>query len=149
MTDRPDERAVATRSCGRSSAEPEARRAHREWILGQVATVLSFFWQADDPEPVRAAAGRLWADMLERFPQEHIEQACMSWLRTQTHRPTPADIIRLCAEARPRAQVLHLPGPAPEPPTPRSAEEVARVNAMLNENGFGDIVKRIERSGEE
>ena len=111
--------------------------------------MLSFFWQADDSDLVSAEAGRLWADMLERFSQAEISGACRRWIATQSKRPTPAEIIRLCALEKPQTRVVYLPGPEVAPPPPRSPEEVARINAMLNENGFGDIVKRIERSGEE
>lgn len=127
---------------------------HREWILGQVATMLSFYWQSDESDLVRAAAGKVWADQLERFTQAEIAEACRRWIGNESRRPTPAEIIRLCVEARPRPRVVALPY---DPVTPEQiaanraahAESVSRIEDLLRQKGFGQIVKRIQRSGEE
>lgn len=137
-----------------SSGGHDEAREHRTWILGQVATMLSLYWQPDDSDLVRAAAGKVWADMLERFSQAEISDACRSWIRTETRRPTPAEIIKLCAAARPRPQVVSLPY---VPLTPEQieanraahAESVGRIEELLRDRGFGHVVKRIQRSGDE
>lgn len=117
-----------------------------------MATLLSFYWQADDSDLVKAAAGKVWADMLERFSQDEIAKACRRWIANETRRPTPAEIIKLCVEERPRPQVVYLSAPRDLPP-PQTAEEraasSARIDALLRESGFGHIVRRMERSGEE
>jgi hypothetical protein len=125
-------RNVPTTSSPHSSPGRGADMDHREWIAGQIATVLSFYWQPEESLAVAAAAGGMWADALERFSRDEIRTACTRWVHTQTRRPTPADIIRLCADARPRPRLVELPAPQRE----RSPEEIARIDALMREAGF-------------
>ena len=118
---------------------------HREWIAGQIATLLSFYWQPDESLAVAAEAGRMWADALERFDQWEIEAACRRWLHSESRRPTPAEIIKLCLDERPKPRRVEQIEHYRTPPTP---EEIARIDALLSKT-FPGIVRRIERSGEE
>jgi hypothetical protein len=126
-----------------SSRAPDAD--HREWIAGAVSVLLAFYWQDREPDDlVLAEQGRLWCDDLEAFPRAVIEAALNQWRRTQTRRPSPADIIALCRKHMPRpTAVAQL-----EPPERRTTpEERERIQAMVAEN-FPEL-RRIQRSGEE
>lgn len=143
---------------------------HREWILGQIATLLSFYWQpTDQSQRVTAAAGKLWADLLERYDQPVIREACEDWAREQPTRPTPAHIVAACQRIAHRAQAHVTIAPPSEPARERVSPE--RATEMLLEAGFltqeqaaaqiagirgerGMVIqmptmKRIQRSGEE
>jgi hypothetical protein len=72
-----------------------------------------------------------------------IEAAINHWRRNEARRPTPADMIRLCGERMPRQKPQLVRLPDREPVTREQAA------AILQENGFGHILKRIPRSGDE
>jgi hypothetical protein len=118
--------------------------ADREWIAGAVATLLGFYWQANDDPRLVAAQGALWCDDLETFPRPVIELALNSWRRNQTRRPSPGDIIALCRKYMPRpTAVAQL-----EPPERRtSPEERERIQAIVAEN-FPEL-RRMSKAGDE
>ena len=145
---------------------------HREWVLGQIATLLSFYWQpADQSARVTAAAGKIWADLLERYDQAVIRQACEDWAREQSTRPTPAHIVAACQRISHQARAHIAIAPPEEPARQRVAPE--RAIEMMHEAGFltaeqaqaqiiglkasrGEVIplasfapKRIQRSGDE
>ena len=51
-----------------------------------------------------------WLDDLERFPIPVVADACAEWRRTQTRRPTIANIFGLCREVVPREKPIALEG---------------------------------------
>lgn len=87
-----------------------------------------------DPYPmddrVAAEMARMWANDLEFFPKAIITQALDAYRRTETRRPVPAAIIKLCRAAMPRPQLVQ---PAEEP-RERCTPDQAR--AILAEAGF-------------
>ena len=66
---------------------------HAEWIAGRVQTLLSHYFQPDNPMDVQEAAIDDWIDALEPFSKSQIESACSAYIRDQPRRrPTPGDI---------------------------------------------------------
>jgi len=58
-----------------------------------------------------------WLDDLKEFAAPIVNNSCTMWRRTETRRPTPADIRRLCGEmriSRPVNQTSHTPGRPPD-----------------------------------
>lgn len=120
--------------------------------------MLSLYWQPDESDLVRAAAGKVWADHLERFSQDEIAKACRRWIGKESRRPTPAEIIKLCCDARPKP-VLVPPPRKPHPRDTMTPEERAASQAMferliqdLNRKAgmaYGPVIKRVPRSGDE
>jgi hypothetical protein len=114
-------------------------RNHRLWIGGAIRSLLSLYWRDVASERLDEAQGRWWADDLEAFPRPVIEAAINDWRRNETKRPTPADMIQLCGRHMPKARPVLVQMPEREPVTREQAA------AILEANGFGDIVKRIDR----
>lgn len=66
---------------------------HATWIAGRVQTLLSHYFQPNDPAEVREAALDDWVSALIPFSRQEIEDACQNYLRSSTtRRPLPADI---------------------------------------------------------
>ena len=83
--------------------EPGSASQHAEWIAGRVMTLLSHYFQPDNPAEVQEAAIDDWIETLAPFSQIAIELACKKYIRDQPRRrPTPGDIrakIRQPSEA--------------------------------------------------
>lgn len=63
------------------------------WIAGRIETLLSHYYQPDNPAEVRDGALDDWVEILSPISQPAIEHACSSWLRDEPRRrPTPGDI---------------------------------------------------------
>lgn len=126
-------------------ASPAKRVDHREWIGGAIKTLVSIVsgdWPTD--KRLDAEMGFMWANDLEMFPRRVIEGAITEYRRTETRKPSPAAIIRLCRERMPK------PAPATEPDATvrrTTPEERERIQAMVAEN-FPEL-RRVQRSGEE
>lgn len=72
---------------------PENASQHAQWIAGRVTTLLSHYFQPDNPLEVQEAAIDDWVEALAPFSQISIELACKKYLRDQPRRrPTPGDI---------------------------------------------------------
>lgn len=116
-------------------ASQDERIQHRVWIGGAVKTLLTMYgdWPVDPR--IEAEWGRAWADDLEGFPQAVIDEALKAWRRSESKRPTPAAIIKLCRERMPRPRLVEPPRP-PRPPrvTPERAAE------MLREAGLDEAI---------
>lgn len=76
-------------------------------IASLVARLLSHFWTADDPPAMREAQIGDWIEDLIQFGPDTVSRACGEWRRTQSKRPTIADIRKLCIEDR----QIHRPDP--------------------------------------
>lgn len=73
--------------------EPGNASQHAEWIAGRVMTLLSHYFQPDNPAEVQEAAIDDWIDALAPFSQISIDLACKKYIRDQPRRrPTPGDI---------------------------------------------------------
>lgn len=68
--------------------------AQGEWIAGRVATLLSHYFQPDNPQPVQDEALVDWVKQLTGYSEGQIEGACQLYLRNQPRRrPTPGDVL--------------------------------------------------------
>ena len=84
--------------------EPGSALRHGLWISGRVQTLLSHYFQPDNPAEVMEAAIDDWIEALAHVSQHDIEWACRIYLRDQPRRrPTPGDILSR-AESRPRPE---------------------------------------------
>lgn len=107
---------------------------------------MAHYWTADESATVRREQTDDWIEDLAEFPAAVVVAACREWRRTQSRRPTPADIRLLCVTER-QAQREHqlaiadrrqewpawlaeLWGPLPDGPRRRAeAMRTGRVNA--------------------
>ena len=104
------------------------RVAHREWIGGRALTLLSHYWRDDDPVELTAAIGSDWAEVLEGIPQQFIQQACITYQRSNPRRkPTPGAIYELAKAAMPRPKIAPV-RPMPKEEQERLAAEQSRIN---------------------
>ena len=124
---------------------PQVRAGnHRDWIAAQILGLLSLYYTPDlDPE-AEAMMAKLWIDSLEPYSRDEIASAVSQWAASQTKRPTPADLRKSIIDARPRPRPVPMVSEAP-----RQRVTKEQAEAILKNNGFGHIVRRIERSGEE
>lgn len=75
-------------------------------IAGIVAALMSHYWTSDELMAQRESQITDWiADLIE-YPVGLIEAACTEWRRSQTRRPTPADIRALCRESAPTGNLI-------------------------------------------
>jgi hypothetical protein len=124
--------------------ELRGNRDHRLWIAGAIASLLKLYWADDVSDRLDAAIGKWWADDLESFPKPVIEAAINDWRRSQTKRPTPADMIQLCGRHMPKPRPVLVQMPERGPMTP---EGKARIEEMIGRS-FPEL-KRMPRSGDE
>ena len=69
------------------------------WIAGRIETLLSHYFQPDNPVEGFEGALTDWADVLGHYSQAAIEHACGFWLRNQPrNRPTPAGISQIARD---------------------------------------------------
>lgn len=121
-----------------STREPPApsKRSLSE-IAALVSRLLSHYWTADDHPAVRQGQIEDWLDDLREFEPDVVKEACRQWRRSNTRRPTPADIRTLCMEERSvrewrERRKYALPAPVkadPEfvPPTDEERREMAEM----------------------
>lgn len=70
-------------------------------IAFNVRTVLSAYFQPNEPEEIRAAQLAWWADELADWHLEQVVWALRSWNRDNPRlRPTPGDIVSMLKLAR-------------------------------------------------
>jgi hypothetical protein len=77
-------------------------------VSALVSKLLSHYWTADDHPATRQAQIEDWIEDLVDFKIEDVEAACREWRRTQTHRPTPAQIIALVRQCRRSQSVAEI-----------------------------------------
>lgn len=76
--------------------------ANAAWIAGRIETLLSHYFQPDQPLAVTEAAMTDWLSALDGMPRPAIEHACSGYLRDQPRRrPTPGDIRQRAGSWRP------------------------------------------------
>lgn len=111
------------------------RIEHRDWIAGAIKTLMTIVsgdWPTDPR--MEAEMGFMWANDLEWFPRDIIETAIASYRRSETRRPSPAAIIRLCRSYMPPPQIVSEPAPERERATPEQARAI-----------LGEFVKRVPK----
>lgn len=77
---------------------------------------MSHYWASDTPTEIRREMAMDWLDDLREFGPDIVSGACGAWRRSQTRRPTPADIRALCIREREEhsSPSDHLALPSPE-----------------------------------
>ena len=87
------------RNVSESGGQPSS--GHGAWIAGRIQTLLSHYYQQDNPMEVHEAAIEDWVDILSPFSRDSIEAACSGYLKDQPRRrPTPGDIRQRAAGHR-------------------------------------------------
>lgn len=71
---------------------------------------MSHYWTSDDHPAIRQAQIEDWITDLIEFPIGVVEIVCQDWRRTQTRRPTPADLraLAVAEDDRRSAHLRHL-----------------------------------------
>lgn len=106
----------------RNSSQNERRIAERVVIL------LSHFWLTSEDQAMRKAQLADWLDALKPFTAIIVADACRHWVRSESKRPAPADIVRLCREVQPeKPQIGMQPSTAQHVPPP-SDPNIVRPN---------------------
>jgi len=85
--------------------------------MSRVLTMLNHYYVGKQEAQVQRAIANDWWECLKEFPKTAIFAACLSWVKTRTRRPTPADI---------RCEIL---GRGSE-----TAEAVAVIKILLEEH---------------
>jgi hypothetical protein len=67
--------------------------------------MLGHYWTANEPEEARRAQIEDWFEDVAEFGPGIVAEACGAWRRSESRRPTPADIRALCI----REQTEHAP----------------------------------------
>lgn len=107
-----------------------------QWVVERVETLLSHYYQPDQPSELSQAAMVDWLKVLHGLPQADIAAACEDYLRKEPRRrPTPGDIRQRVLAKRAwaekyRAPVVQIDAPSRERVTPEAA------NVILAEAGF-------------
>ena len=86
---------------GSLTPSSEMRAAHRLWIKGRIATLLSHWGVFPEDQRTVKARGDDWADVLQDLTQAQIEAGISTFLRTEDRRPVPATIRRLALKSTP------------------------------------------------
>ena len=92
------------------SPSPSVGSNNLRLIGERVATLLGHFWTPADSPELRSLVAGDWLNDLREFPAATVAEACQMWRRTETRKPTIADIRKLCIEVQPKPpQRLALP----------------------------------------
>lgn len=112
-----------------------AHQAHREWIAGRIATLLSHYWRDDDPIELLTAMAADWVEVMAGMPQQAVQQACVQYLRNEPRRrPTPGAILELARMAMPLPVIVRQVVAMPEPKREVITKE--QRDAIMQEVGF-------------
>lgn len=115
-----------SRSFTREHSLPPRNGNDGREIAATISRLMSHYWTADDPIESRREQIIDWIEDLIEFGAAAVADACREWRQTQSRRPTPADIRKLCIAEQIRqreAEIRFLPPPAkPEP-------EAVQINA--------------------
>lgn len=102
--------------------------------MARIATLLSHYWQSNDPDEIVEANMRDWLDVLEHLPETAIQKACVSWLsRPVGKKPTPGEIAALARAAMPASPAIRLVQMESQPVGRISKE---RAREIMAEVGF-------------
>jgi hypothetical protein len=99
----------------RASTKPLSAEQERQ-TASLIARLMSHYWASDTPTEIRREMAMDWLDDLREFGPDIVSAACGAWRRSQTKRPTPADVRRLCIEEQTerRMSVPAFPSPTAE-----------------------------------
>ena len=70
------------------------KKPDAKWMAFRITTLLSHYYQPDQPSPLSEAVMMDWLRLLDGYSKAAIEHACDGYLRDQPRRrPTPGDIL--------------------------------------------------------
>ena len=84
---------------------------HAQWIAGRIMTLLSHYFQPENPAEVQEAALDDWVEALSPFSQQAIDGACKRYIIDQPRRrPSPGDIRAKVREPKKQSEQLNNRG---------------------------------------
>lgn len=116
--------------------------------MGRVQTLLSHYFQPNNPAELQEAALMDWLEVLEGFSEDDINRSCAAYLRDQPRRrPGPGDIragALTFRKERMDRQRRALPPLPEEPKGPRvTPDAAARIMAEAGvDPNLSDVLKR-------
>jgi hypothetical protein len=123
-----------------SSREEPERQRHITNVSVLVTRLLAHYWAETDHPATRQAQIEDWIEDLVEFPIECVEEACKSWRRTQTRRPTPFEVRSLATAAQvathPRLEAPRSAAMTPEQILERCEEIYGTCPFRWEQRGF-------------
>ena len=121
------------------SLSPDQLDAHRTQIAFDVEVVMDGYWDKQPPAAIKAGILADWCDALEDWTQEQVLFGLRKWRNENPNkRPNPGHILSILKDMRGRKELERNPPKPADPPKPRkepTAEEKAKVAAMVAEVG--------------
>ena len=104
-----------------SRALPNSTENSQQTITKEIAKLLAHYYIPGLDPALEKAVARDWVRLLSEFAPEEVSKSCEKWLKTESRRPTIADIRGLALRTRPKpdmaarqAAVMHIEYPADE-----------------------------------
>lgn len=121
--------------------------ASAEWTAGRVLTLLSHYYQPDQPSELSEAAMLDWLEILDGQSEAHIQRACIDHMRERPRtRPTPGDILKRVNAFRANEARAHHSAEVHSLPPPRERVSAEAANEILRAAGF--VPRRIPQQQE-
>ena len=121
------------------SLSQQALHEHRAGIASEVKVVLSAYFQPHEADEIKAAQLAWWCDELQDWQRVQVVWALREWNRQNPRlRPTPGDILRMCMDARGKAEsakIKPMLAKPQDPPRPAISEE-SRASMQAYAAGF-------------
>lgn len=140
MEDQPKLPLAASSKALPSHSGTERANENDRRIAERITTLLSHFWTADEDPRLRKLQIADWLDDLAEFGPGIVSRAVKEWRQTETKRPTPADIRKLCIaeQCEPAGQIagpqqsrnygmIIMPGLTPEEYAQAKADKEHRL----------------------
>lgn len=113
-----------------------SEQENRTKIAGHITRLLAHFWAANEDSRLRAALAQDWLADLCEFSESVVADACQAWRRSESRRPTIADIRLRCIERRQYQQ--------PTEPAPVLDRAAAAKVAEFHERRYQDAAEARE-----
>lgn len=121
---------------------PQQQKEHRARVGVRAQSILSQFWQSDEPAAVRAVTLEGWMDVLESASEGEIREAWADYQRNGPRsasgrllRPDPGALWKRIRERRPKPRLVKLD----EPPRVVIYEETRKRRAAV----LSDLVREL------
>ncbi len=91
------DRALMTEAQGvLATVEQDLAPAGESVLIPRITGLLAHYWQQDADPRVKQMVLLDWVEGLSDFPKSVVHEACQTWLRRETKKPTIADIRQIC-----------------------------------------------------
>lgn len=91
-----DQKLLAEAHSVLATVEQDLAPAGESALIPRITGLLAHYWQQDADSRVKQMVLLDWAEGLSDFPQTVVHEACRTWLRRETKRPSIADIRQIC-----------------------------------------------------